>query len=106
MNTYRRKRKKRKKPEPKISPETQLLYDELCEALAKLGLELRNENGRFEGGYCLIDGKPYFYLNQNNLIDQNIQLMLLQLKSMDFENIFLSPRLREQLEEKESIAGE
>ncbi len=104
MSTYRRK--KRKTKPAKVNPEHQMLFDELCETLYKLGIEVRMENGYFEGGQCIVQDKKYFFLNKNHLIEQNIELLISELKSMDLGNIYLSPRLRTSIEDKSTIVEE
>lgn len=101
MSTYRKK-KHRKRVE-KIQPEQQLLLDELREAFQKLGVEVKLEPGYFRGGYCIIEDKPYFYLNKNHRIEQHIDLLIAQLKKVDTSGIYLSPRLRTYLEKPEII---
>ncbi len=101
MSTYRKK--KRRKPREKIHPEQQMLFDELCEALKKLGVEVKLEVGYFRGGYCVIEDKPYFYLNKNHRMEQNIDLLITQLKTMDTSGMYLSPRLRTYLDKPEII---
>ena len=98
MNIYKKKRKR--SLQEKITPEKQMLFDELCNTMRKLGVEVRLESGRFAGGYCIVDDRQFFYINKNNLIDYNIDLLISQLKLMDIENVFLSPRVRLQLEQK------
>jgi hypothetical protein len=96
MNIYRKKRKGQKTVV--IPPESQLLLDELCETLKKLGIEVRQELGYFKGGLCIVDDQKIFFINKSNPVEQNIDLLLTQLKSEDLGNLFISPRLRSQLE--------
>ncbi len=98
MNTYK-KRKKRKYSE-KITQEQQQLFEELCEVYGKLGITVRVEPGRFRGGYCLVEGAPYFFVNKHQTMEQKIELLLSQLKELDTEKIFLSPRIREYIVNK------
>jgi transposase len=96
MNIYRKKRKGQKTwPVP---PETQLLLDELCDTLKKLKIEVRQEVGYFRGGLCIVDEQKIFFINKSNPVDQNIDLLLTQLKKEDLGNIFISPRLRSHLD--------
>lgn len=99
MNTY--KRKHRRKNKIKIDPEKQLLLDELCEILQKLGIEVRVEPGHFTGGYCVVQNHPLFFVNKNREIDQNIELLISQLKQVDLSSIYISPKLRAYLEEND-----
>ncbi len=97
--------RKRKKRVLKIDPEEQALFDELCETLKKLGVEIRIEPGHFNGGYCVVGDQQFFFLNKNHLLEQNIDLLTMKLKRMDLKNIYLAPRIRDLLEENEFITG-
>jgi hypothetical protein len=98
MNTF--KRRKKKTHIPPIKPEEQMIYNELCEIIEKLGIELRIEAGYFSGGYCILEDKPHFFVNRDQLIEQKIDLITTQLKNMDLAHMFISPRLRALIEEK------
>ncbi len=98
MNTYKR-RKKRRFAE-KITPAQQELFDDLCQVYGKLGITVRVETGRFRGGYCLVEGEPFFFLNKHQTMEQKIELLLSQLKNFNTEKIFLSPRIREYITNK------
>ena len=98
MNTFKRKKKKTFVPHTK--PEEQMIYNELCETIEKLGIELRIEAGYFDGGFCVLDDKPHFFVNKDQLIEQKIDLITTQLKNMDLAHMFISPRLRALIEEK------
>jgi hypothetical protein len=96
MNIYRKKRKSQKTVT--IPPESQLLLDELCDILKKLGIEVRQELGYFKGGLCIVEEQKIFFINKSNPVEQNIDLLLTQLKQEEIGNIFISPRLRSHLE--------
>ena len=96
MNTYKKKRrrKKSKVPQEVISPDQQMLFDELVEVCRKLGIEVKIESGRFEGGNCMLKGSEYIYLNKNHLMDQKIEVLISNLRTMDLENVFIPPKVR------------
>ena len=94
MSTYKRKRKNL----PKIDPENDALFEELCEVFKKLGMEIRFEAGYFAGGICLLLDQKILFINKNYAIEQNIEMLLEQLKTVNLENIYLSPRLRSKIE--------
>ncbi len=98
MNTS--KRFKKKTPKPKINPEHQRLFDELCAWLEKNGLEVRWEKGNFQGGFCLVNGKPMIFLNKKNNLEQNIQLILSEIPNVNEGDFYLPPRLKNILMEK------
>lgn len=95
--TISKRKRKNQKIWP-ISPETQLLLDELCEILKKLGIEVRQELGYFQGGLCLVGEQKIFFINKSNPAEHNLNLLLTQLKQEDLSTIYISPRVRSQLE--------
>jgi hypothetical protein len=94
MSTY----KKKKRIPPKIDPESSAVFDELCEVFKKIGMEVRFEAGYFEGGICLLEDQKILFINKNYPLEQNIEMLLEQLKTVNLENIYLSPRLRSKIE--------
>ncbi|MEJ2537194.1 MAG: hypothetical protein P8048_09125 [Calditrichia bacterium] len=81
MNTFRPR--KRKTKAPVVDQEKQLLLEELLEIVRKQNIEVRIEPGRFNGGFCLVGNKVEY------------------LKTVELENVFLSPKLRSILEDSE-----
>jgi hypothetical protein len=108
MNIYRKKaRRKKIKVLPEvIAPEKQILFDELCEVCTKLDVEIRIEPGRFEGSECIIEGGQFIYLNKNSSIDSQIDILSSYLKSINFDEIYLSPKIRSHLKKDEFIIEE
>ena len=94
MSTY----KKKKRIPPKIDPESSALFEELCDVFNKIGMEIRLEAGYFDGGICLLEDQRTLFINKNNPIEQNIDMLLEQLKTVNLENIYLPPRLRSRIE--------
>jgi len=99
MNTF--KQKKRKPKAPVIDQEKQLLLEELLEIVRRQDIEVRVEPGRFNGGFCLVGERKVFFINKDYQIDQNIDVVLQYLKTVELGNVFLSPKLRSILEESE-----
>jgi len=94
MNTY----KKKKRILPKIDLGSSILFEELCDIFKKVGMEIRMEAGYFTGGVCLLDDRKILFINKNNQIEQNIEMLLEQLKTVDLQKIYLPPRLRSRIE--------
>jgi hypothetical protein len=94
MSTY----KKKKKIPPKIDPESAALFEELCDVFKKIGMEIRMEAGYFAGGICVLVDHKTLFINTNNPIEQNIDMLLEQLTTENLENIYLPPRLRTRIE--------
>ena len=89
MSTY----KKKKRIQPKIDPESSALFEELCEVFKKLGMEIRMEEGYFSGGICLLEDHEILFINKNHAIEQNIDMLLEQLKTVNLDHFFLSPKM-------------
>ncbi len=102
MNTSKRFRKKTSRP--KVNPEQQQLFDELCAWLEKNGLEVRWEKGNFRGGYCLVNGKPMIFLNKKNHPEQNIHLILQEIQNVNEGDFYLPPHLKNVLVKKGLMA--
>jgi len=94
MSTYNKKKRK----SPKVDPDTQMLFEELCEVFRKIGVEIRFEAGYFKGGICLLEDQKILFINKNNPLEQNMDMLLEQLKSSDLENIYIPPRLRSKID--------
>ena len=67
-----------KKKTPQISPEDQLLFDEMCEILSKLGIEVRQEIGYFKGGICTLEDRRIYFINKTNPFQTNLEMLIEQ----------------------------
>ncbi|MFZ0390131.1 MAG: hypothetical protein WAN36_06690 [Calditrichia bacterium] len=106
MNTY--KRRKYRKPKPKsrpIDPEQLALLEELVELLQKCGLPVRMESGNFSGGFCRVQDQNVFFINKSQNPDFNIELLKEQLTAMDLDGVYISPKIRDFLEENITNEG-
>ncbi len=86
------------KKKRKVHPEEIRILSELEELLHKLDIELKYERGNFKGGLCRIEEKQYFYLSKILSLEQKVNLIAGQLKSMNLENVYLKPKIRELLD--------
>lgn len=87
-----------KKKTSQISTEDQLLFDEMCEILGKLGIEVRQEIGYFKGGICTLEDRRIYFINKTNPFRTNLEMLTEQLKKEDLNHLFISPRIRQKLE--------
>lgn len=99
MSIYKRKKRKIKKPQD--TPEQLLFFDELIEVLRKTGLQIRIEAGNFRSGECQLQDQSVFFINKNDPIEQNIDVIISHLKNKNLSNIFVSPKIRSQIGEIE-----
>ncbi|TCK62164.1 hypothetical protein [Seleniivibrio woodruffii] len=76
------------------------LLAELEEVAAQLDIRLRYEVTRAKGGLCQVDGKFMFILDRKAAKDYRLLMLARAIKSFDLSNIYLSPKLREYLDEE------
>lgn len=95
MSIYKRKRRKVKPPQ--VKSEDSLYFAELLDILSKVGIEVRVESGYFNSGLCLLEDRHIYFLNRNLPIEQNIDLLLDELKTLSLGNIYIPPRIRAQI---------
>jgi hypothetical protein len=91
-------RKRSKKRISQISLEDQLLFDEMCDIMGKLGIEVRHEIGYFKGGICTLEDRRIYFINKSNPFQANLEMLIEQLKREDLNHLYISPRVRQKLE--------
>ncbi len=92
-------RKKKVTPRP-LTAEEQQLFDELRDAVQKLGLTLRIEKGNFKGGICVVEGeKRFVFINKKFSVEHQLVTLGRAVKELGAETVYLSPRTREFLEQ-------
>ena len=58
---------------------------------------MREESGYFNSGLCLLEDRQIYFLNRNLPIEQNIELLLDELKTLSLGNIYIPPKIRSQI---------
>jgi hypothetical protein len=101
MSSFKPKRKQT--TTPKIKPEQQFLFEELCAVFKKLGIAIRIEKGYFNGGLCKLEDQELIIINKDLPIDQNIELLTGQLQALDLDHIYVSPKIRSLLVLKNEV---
>lgn len=78
--------------------------EELFEALKSLAgemdIKIRFETGNFEGGYCLLREEKMLVINRRSTIPRKNRTLALGLNEFGLDNIFVSPALREAIEDE------
>ena len=74
------------------------LLKELETVMQALGIELRFENGEFNGGLCRISGRPVFLINRNLPPTRRLQILCHYLSRLDLSTVYLLPAVRSRLE--------
>ena len=78
--------------------------EELKTLAGELGLKVRFENGNFEGGYCLLRTQKLLVINRRTSVPRKIRTLSLGLNEFGLDNTFVSPALREAIEDEVSKA--
>ena len=73
----------------------EIILQELENICCKLGLNLRYEVGDFIGGLCRIDEEKLIIINKKLPIDKKIKLIAQEISTLNFEDIFILPAVKE-----------
>ncbi len=74
------------------------LLKELETVMRRLGIELRFENGEFNGGLCRIGGRSVFLINVKLPPARRLQILCHYLSHLDLSTVYLLPAVRSRLE--------
>lgn len=73
----------------------EIILQELENICCKLGLNLRYEVGDFIGGLCRIDEEKLIIINKKLPINRKIKLIAQEISTLNFEDIFILPAVKE-----------
>jgi hypothetical protein len=68
----------------------------------QLGAEVRFEKGDFKGGYCLLKESKVIVINKMANLQRKAMILSMALKELGIDEIFLTPKLRELINEMAS----
>ena len=78
-------------------------YEEILKDLkalaAELGASVRFEKGDFKGGYCLLKESKVIVINRMANQQRKVMILSAALKELGIDQIYLTPRLREIIDE-------
>jgi hypothetical protein len=74
------------------------IYKELLELAKSEGIAIRKDKGRFQSGFCKIDGQETILLNSNSPIQLSISALANALNEHTISDIYIKPAIREYLE--------
>jgi hypothetical protein len=80
------------------------ILQELKAIADQLGASVRFEKGDFKGGYCIIHDKKVIVINKMTSLQKKVMILSAALKELGVESIFLTPRVREIIEEMSGIS--
>jgi hypothetical protein len=72
---------------------------EFKELAVQLGASVRFEKGDFKGGYCIVSDKKQIIINKLANTQRKAIILANALKELGVEQMYLTPRLREIIDE-------
>ena len=75
---------------------------ELKALAVQLGAEVRFEKGNFKGGYCILKESKVIVINKMANLQRKAIILSIALKELGIDEVFLTPRLRELINEMSS----
>jgi len=79
------------------------IMQELKSVADQLGASVRFEKGDFKGGYCIVHEKKVIVINRMTNLQRKVIILSTALKELGVDSIYLSPRIREVIEEMSGI---
>lgn len=79
------------------------ILQELKSVADQLGATVRFEKGDFKGGYCIIHDKKVVVINKMTNLQKKVMILSSALKELGVDEIYLTPRVREVIEEMSGI---
>lgn len=79
--------------------EFEQIIEELKALAGELGASVRFEKGDFKGGYCLLKDSRVIVINKLANTQRKAIILSKALKEIGVDNIYLSPRIREVIDE-------
>ncbi|QQS37942.1 MAG: hypothetical protein IPM56_08390 [Ignavibacteriales bacterium] len=79
--------------------EFDMVIQDLKGLAAQLGADVRFEKGDFKGGYCLLRDSKVIVINKMTNQQRKVMILSKALKDLGIEDIYLTPRLREIIDE-------
>jgi hypothetical protein len=75
------------------------IIQELKEIARQLGAEVRFEKGDFKGGYCVLKDSKVVVINKNANLQKKVVILSMALKELGIDQIYLTPKVREIIDE-------
>ena len=83
----------------KLKPEKIfILFEELAE---KMNINIVQGKGDFIGGMCSVNDESYIVINKVKPMSQRLNVLGAEFSKLDLKNIFVSPALRDFIEDKQ-----
>lgn len=69
----------------------------------QIGVKVRFERGDFNGGYCLVKENKMIIINKLSTLQRKIVILSKALKEIGIDDIYLTPKLRELIDEMADV---
>ena len=69
----------------------------------QMGAEVRFEKGDFKGGYCILKDSKVIVVNKMANLQRKVMILSMALKELGIDKIYLTPKLREIINEMAEI---
>ncbi len=79
--------------------EFETILNDLKSVATQMGAKVRFERGDFKGGYCLVKENKVIVINKLATLQRKVIILSQALKELGVEDIYLTPKLREVIEE-------
>ncbi len=66
---------------------------------AQLGAKVRFEKGDFKGGYCILKDSKVIVINKMTNLQRKVMILSAALKELGVDKIYLTPKIREIINE-------
>ncbi len=81
-----------------MKPET--LVEDLRQLAEQLGVVVRQENGNFNGGYCVLHDKRLIVVNKKLTPHIKAAVLAQSLSFFSLDDVYIKPALREYIEDQ------
>jgi len=75
------------------------MLQDLKAIATEMGAKVRFERGDFKGGYCLLQESKVIVINKLSSLQKKIAILSAALKQLGAEDIYVSPKIREIIDE-------
>jgi hypothetical protein len=79
--------------------EFEAIIEDLKSVASQLGAEVRFEKGDFKGGYCILKDSKVVVINKMTNLQRKVIVLSMALKELGVDKIYLTPRVREIIDE-------
>jgi len=82
---------------------SEAIYEGLKDLAQRLGISVSEQNFRrmgvrAKGGFCIVKGKPVFFIDKKSPLADKIEMLSAHLSTLPTDHIYLVPALRRRLQ--------